>query len=723
MTTLRIETENQAIKTRLLGALRKAESLRVALSTYQGLEEKVEWMQKDPLVVDSFGRFAEIGYVLSQDRLESTYVLALTVLLGQFDHLFNRFEHQEDRMKALRQLLDLFVSTEQFYRPIGGLLGYYGQVLRFLATSNEESFKNLLPPPASDMRQKTKDVWRYCYEGVRRLGEMAEIFAVGGAGDRLKLIDPVMGAPLPAARLVFCGRTLLEWLFRDLEALEYWHYIVFGKELSVPVLLMTSHEKNNAEEIQRLGKEHGWFGKSPECIFQVIQPLVPVVTVDGQFACTGPLQLLAKPGGHGVIWKLASDAGAFEWLAKRNVSSAIVRQINNPLGGLDHLVFSLFGLGLEEKKTFGFAAIPAHPGFAEGLNVLVVTKAMEAGISNIEYTKFDALRKSNPHLLEGECPANTNILFADLKALVQALKKLPIPGMVVNAKSEGIVTEGAERVCRPVVRLESMMQSIADAMMVPIETPIREGCLPTFVAVYDRAKAMSVTKRSLLDGGSLFETPESCLYDWFCACRTLLIETCSFELPEEISLTKFLEKGPNCSFFFHQALGPIWEVIGQKISGGRFYSGAEVELEIAELFARDLSVRGSFRLLCQDVVGHTDAEGRRHFSPHVGRAFLKNVSVDNDGVLPASLSAHLNRSVERESSCTIRLIGASELVAENVVIRGYFSLTVRDGTRVTLRQRPDGGVDSIEEPYTAPSWHYSVTWNSGEAPQLTLCRP
>ena len=145
-----------------------------------------------------------------------------------------------------------------------------------------------------------------------------------------------------------------------------------------------------------------------------------------------------------------------------------------------------------------------------------------------------------------------------------------------------------------------------------------------------------------------------------------------------------------------------------------------MELEIAELFARNLSVRGSFRLMCEEVMGRCDSEGVRHCSPNVGRAFLRNVSIDNAGVLPSGLGAHLSRSIERDASCTIRLLGASELIAEDLVIRGPFTLTVRDGVRATLRQRPDGGVDVIEEPYVAPRWTYAIAWHTGAPPSLRV---
>lgn len=46
---------------------------------------------------------------------------------------------------------------------------------------------------------------------------MGEIYPLGGAADRLGLVDPETGECLPAAMLSYCGRTLLEGLIRDLQ--------------------------------------------------------------------------------------------------------------------------------------------------------------------------------------------------------------------------------------------------------------------------------------------------------------------------------------------------------------------------------------------------------------------------------------------------------------------------------------------------------------------------
>ena len=51
------------------------------------------------------------------------------------------------------------------------------------------------------------------------LPEMGEIYPLGGAGDRLGLVDEVTGESLPVAMLPYCGRTLLEGLIRDLQVI------------------------------------------------------------------------------------------------------------------------------------------------------------------------------------------------------------------------------------------------------------------------------------------------------------------------------------------------------------------------------------------------------------------------------------------------------------------------------------------------------------------------
>ena len=67
------------------------------------------------------------------------------------------------------------------------------------------------------------------------------------------------------------------------------------------------------------------FGSTPLCPFQV-----PLRSMRRLHTCPlhlPPAQVMMKPGGHGVIWKLMIDTGVFDWLAGQGRQAAIVRQI------------------------------------------------------------------------------------------------------------------------------------------------------------------------------------------------------------------------------------------------------------------------------------------------------------------------------------------------------------------------------------------------------------
>jgi hypothetical protein len=45
------------------------------------------------------------------------------------------------------------------------------------------------------------------------------------------------------------------------------------------------------------------------------------------------------------------------------------------------------------------------------------------------------------------------------------------------------------------------------------------------------------------------------------------------------SVEEYLARGPGFLFLFHPALGPLWDVIAQKLRGGALAPGAELVLE------------------------------------------------------------------------------------------------------------------------------------------------
>jgi hypothetical protein len=63
------------------------------------------------------------------------------------------------------------------------------------------------------------------------------------------------------------------------------------------------------------------------------------------------------------------------------------------------------------------------------------------------------------------------------------------------------------------------------------------------------------------------------------------------EVAELGTVSEYLASGPGFVFLFHPALGPLWDVIAQKIRGGVLGSRAELVLEVAEADIEDLVVQ------------------------------------------------------------------------------------------------------------------------------------
>ena len=368
----------------------------------------------------------------------------------------------------------------------------------------------------------------------------------------------------------------------------------------------------------------------------MLQPLVPVLTIEGNWAVNGPCNLVLKPGGHGVIWKLAKDSGTLDWLQKQNRSFCLVRQINNPIAGLDHGLLSLAGYGASRKKAFGFASCPRQKNMSEGMNILREVKkecGIECSISNLEYTEFAKRRVSITD--HGAFPANTNILYANLSAIDEAVDRLAIPGLLVNMKHPVETVQNGQKKSLLGARLESTMQNIADTITrtFPEEMSKEKRSHPTFVLLNERSKTISVTKKAYDGTSTIAETPEGCFYDLIKENRRLLKEECGFTVDEMNTPEEYSKEGPSTLFLYHPALGPLYSVIAQKLSKGVLAKGSEMQIEAARVAIHNLNLDGSLHIHAKNITGSVNqATKLLDFSQAVGRCFLENITVRNAGI-------------------------------------------------------------------------------------------
>ncbi|MBS0629664.1 MAG: UTP--glucose-1-phosphate uridylyltransferase [Verrucomicrobia bacterium] len=637
-----------------------------------------------------------IKYPEKPDFSEQEKVVLYSILaLGQ-EHVLTGVDQEE------LDVLNSLFPVEQFYQEIGGLVGYHLTCLWLLAKKGNEIKGSYYPPEPIDISCECPLTRKSVISALEHLDEMAEIYPLGGAADRLSLSKDDPGIFQIAATLEFCEKALLERLIEDLQAREFLYYKIFQKQVRVPIVLMTSEEKGGTTQVNKSFKEKNWYGKRREDIFLFSQPLVPTMDKEGRWSMIGKGKLLLKPGGHGVVWKLAKESGAFDWLEKRGKTKALVRQINNLVASVDYGLLAFLGIGFDEKKDLGFAACPCAKGVSEGVNVVVETD-QGLCLTNIEYCEGV---ESVPSTL-----ANTNLLFVSIETIKQLLQTCPIPGMLVNAKkmkyrdASGLIQE------KEVVRLESTMQNIADALVEPSEIT------RSYITVNKRKKTISTIKKEFAFGSSMLQTPEQCYLDMMENGRDLLVNYCHFQVPNLNDSMSFFQDGPSFIFLYHPALGPLYEIIQQKLKKGRLAVGSELKLKIAELYVENLDVDGSLEIVTDSIMGHQDEEGVIQYSDQTGKCILKNVRVRNSGInREASRSFWKDEIVHREK-CEIFIEQGGEFYAENVNFRGEIFIRVPSGVKMTAYMQ-DGRVEFIQEVLDCPSWCWKYQINEQDGIEL-----
>ncbi|GIL54243.1 hypothetical protein Vafri_9817 [Volvox africanus] len=575
----------------------------------------------------------------------------------------------EALLPHLTSLAARLARVDQFYDSVGGLLGYQLKSLQLIVagmqdksarskqheqhaagaeeTAAADAAANPAAPPPPQISFRVPRGMDLAGEegsgvgvaaaaqGLASLPFMAEIYPVGGAGDRLGLMDEATGESLPAAMLPYAGRTLMEVLIRDLQAREYLYFRLTGRQVTTPVAIMTSDAKGNHDRISRLLADLNWAGRSPETFRLFRQPMVPVVGVeDGRWLLSRSMCPMMKPGGHGAIWKLMWDEGVFDWLIKdHGRRAALVRQISNPMAGMDTTLLALAGAGFARRSggaaAFGFMSCERAVGAAEGMNVLQERRrwvpedgssasgggrwVYEYGVTNVEYTEFERLGLNDEAVSANSktsvFPANTNVLYVGLygakKIVAEAVTKADggqlLPGLIFNLNKKVSYTDPLEGSTRQVTagRMESTMQNLADYLTDQFDRPMGQQelaatQLSTFFVSNLRRKVTSSAKKRRQPGSTrIAQTPDGSFYDLQRNAWQILQRCGLANVPEPGSPEQYLDKGPGFIFLFHPALGPLWDVISQKIVGGSMTHGSELVLEVAEARLQQLHLDGS----------------------------------------------------------------------------------------------------------------------------------
>ncbi|KAI7749903.1 hypothetical protein M8C21_014076 [Ambrosia artemisiifolia] len=65
-------------------------------------------------------------------------------------------------------------------------------------------------------------------------------------------------------------------------------------------------------------------------------------------AADGQILETCKPGGHGVIWKLAYHKGVFQWFHNQGREGSNVQQVSNVVAATDVTLLAIVKIGLHE---------------------------------------------------------------------------------------------------------------------------------------------------------------------------------------------------------------------------------------------------------------------------------------------------------------------------------------------------------------------------------------
>lgn len=618
------------------------------------LLESMESIQKQMLVP----HYKELYDLLSLKESKLSFLL-LVALEGA--SLFFDPSKKSPSLFEIDRVLAEFTAVDQFYKDIGGIVGYVLKVKKLLKGPAKDLSKVEYHLPYSEsIVDEGVFVKHASTMGLAHLDRVALIVAAGGLGERLGLVDE-QKQPLPVAYLPFMGHSLLEGIIRDLEGLEQLYFTTYGRKITIPIALMTSKEQKNEENIRELFKNHNYFGRPFSSIRIFSQISVPVLTVEGNFSARGPAAFLFNPSGHGAIWKTAEEAGIFTWLKEQRIEHLLLRQINNPIAALDHNILAFLGLAIRQKKSFGFFVCERIHGAAEGALVDMYEGDMHY-ITNIEYSEL-----GQNSIQEGL--ANTNILYANLEQIRKILKTKSLFGPLLNMKSEVphyMVSGSIEKVRGG--RLESMMQNISEEMRVP-----RGESLPTLIVKNRRMKTMAAIKREYDPKVGPLESAEAACYTLLKNNYELLGRCTSEPLPFFLSLEEFLDKGPSLIFCYHPILGPLYEIIEKKVHLKNIAFGSMLQLELADFRSQNLQVKGSLLI---EAIG--------------GRCTLLHVSVDNLGIDRLKTISYCRGEIVHQESCHIIIEEGGELFVENVTFTGEHLIRVREGVHLTIRQGLEG---------------------------------
>lgn len=643
----------------------------VKLSSFK---EKISYLKTNKKVSNYLKNNTLLNKALLKFSDHEKFFIYFLIFIDQIDKVINFNKDKKIVSLKLKTLVKELYKIDKFYSSIGGIVGYYLEFITLLENSQINKNIKFYHPNYVNIEKQTKEVTNFIDVGIRNLDKIAFVSPMGGAADRFNLLNKVTKEPMPLASLKFLNSTLLKLLIDDLFALEYLYFTKTNKKIIIPMVIMTSDAKNNHRNILDLFEKNKYFHRKKENFYFIKQPLSPVISENKDFLLDSNNNLLLKPSGHGVIWKLMKDNKVLDKLLNRNISSLLIRQINNPIAYTDYNPLALLGYAKKNKKAFGFLSCPRLVNSKEGMNLLKEVKDNNYlyNYTNIEYTDFkkydlkdEKVSTTSPY---SKYPSNTNILFADIKQIIKALKKNEFFNLIINLKTK-VKQNKKEIKC---ARLESTMQNISDYILDKSKTKLKktdQKKLKTFVLYNKREKTISAIKKQYIYKKDAIESDKKCFYDILNNYLDLLKNHCKVNMPSINSFESFLKNKLNFTCYINPILGPMYEIISKKIIKGEFKKNFDLFLNISNLYLENIYLSGS---LIIDVKNPTlDSKIYKNT-----KCYLKNIKIKNLGIDRTKENNFCQNNLYRKETFKIILNENSFFYAKNLTINNNFFIEV-----------------------------------------------
>ena len=199
----------------LFQAEKRAKTLKQDLDARLSLQEKIEYLlERDDTksFLKKHPEFAKFFESISQKVL---CAFLQFIALGQAEEI-------SPSTHELSLIGDVLLYLEEFYEPIGGLIGYHEKVLelvhRQLVHEEEDTEISYLPPPYFDIRKDTAELRQAIQKGIEMQEKIAEIYPVGGAAIDLIYVMKKQEDHFQQRFFLFVADLFFEMLFRDLQA-------------------------------------------------------------------------------------------------------------------------------------------------------------------------------------------------------------------------------------------------------------------------------------------------------------------------------------------------------------------------------------------------------------------------------------------------------------------------------------------------------------------------